>query len=177
MRAVRAAVAAVLLLGAGPLLAAGRFIVPVPRQGTIITARPSTSAPAVGSLLRVRVDVRGARQVGSIPFTLSYDPSILEFVPSGSSEGNFLRQGGAATSFLAVPGVGRDGRSAVIVGLSRLGGGNGASGSGLLCEVAFRVLSPGSSPLTFVRADALSPAARPLGARFVGSSVQARRVR
>ncbi len=177
MRPVRAAVAAVLLLVAGPLVAAGRFTVPVPRPGTIITARPSTSTPAVGSLLRVRVDVRGARQVGSVPFTLSYDPAILEFLPSSSAEGTFLRQGGAATSFLAVPGVDRGGGSAVVVGLSRLGGGNGASGSGLLCEMTFRVLSPGTSPLSFLRADALSPAARPLSARFVGSRVQARRAR
>ena len=126
--------------------------------------------------MRVRVLVEGARGVGGVPFSLAYDPAVLEFLPSESIEGAFLRRDGASTTFLARAGSARDGRTAVVVGLSRLGG-KGAAGKGTLCELAFRVRGVGVSPLSFARAQALDSAARQLPARFVGSSVRTRGAR
>jgi len=164
-----------LLMAATPPADADRFTPPAGRPDLTVSARPSSTRPQVGSVIKVRVEVRGARQVGSVPFSLAYDPAILEFIPGSATEGSFLRKGGAATSFLAQGGTDREGRTTVVVGLSRLGAGSGASGSGVLCELAFRVRAPGAAPLTFVRARALSPSARPMEARFVGASLHARR--
>jgi hypothetical protein len=159
-------------LAAGPVAAARRLIPEPPRKGITITARAVESRPRVGQVVRVRVHVAGARGVGSVPFALAYDPAVLEFLPAASVEGPFLSRGGAGTSFLAHDGRVRDGRQAVVVGLSRRGL-KPAAGRGLLCELAFRVRGPGVSPLSFVNARALSVRAEPLRARFVDGSVRA----
>ncbi|MGH9867692.1 MAG: cohesin domain-containing protein [Candidatus Polarisedimenticolia bacterium] len=173
----RALIGLTLLMAAARPAHADRFAPPAVRPDLTVSARPSSTRPQVGSVIKVRVEVRGARQVGSVPFSLAYDPAILEFVPEASTQGSFLRKDGAATSFLAQAGTDREGRTTVVVGLSRLGTGTGASGSGVLCELTFRVRAPGAAPLTFVRARALSPSARPMEARFIGTSLHARRPR
>jgi hypothetical protein len=175
MRPTRTAACAILMLAvlAAPLPAAGRFKPQRSAPGMTITARPSSARPAVGTIMKVRVRIEGARGVGGVPFSLAYDPAVLEFLPSRSLEGPFLSRDGGGTTFLARAGSARDGRTAVVVGLSRLGG-PGATGQGTLCELAFRVRGAGVSPLSFTGAQALDAAARPLAARFVGSSVRTR---
>jgi len=143
------------------------------RGGATVTVAAGTGARP-GGTITVTVKIENARNVGSIPFTLRYDPTILELVSASSvTEGGFLRQGGAPTTFLARPGSAARG-GGVVVGLSRLGagqGGAGARGKGTLCRMTFRALQPGVSPLTFAGAAVLDPSARPLAATFRGGSL------
>lgn len=169
---ILACAAAAVWLAAGPLPASSRILPRVPHKAFTVAVRAVESRPRVGQVVRVRVHVSGARGVGSVPFSLAYDPAVLEFLPERTVEGPFLARGGAATSLLARAGRVRDGRSAVVVGASRLGSGASA-GRGMLCELAFRVRGPGVSPLSFVNAQALSTRAEPLRARFLDGAVRA----
>jgi general secretion pathway protein D len=131
----------------------------------------SAVSARTGTEIRVAVEIERARGVGSVPFALRYDPDVLEFLPSRSQEGSFLRGDGASTSFLAVAGRTRDGVPGVIVGLSRLGGGAGARGKGTLCVLVFRARAPGVSPMIFGPASVLDPSARPLPSSFRGAGI------
>lgn len=135
-----------------------------------IRAVPSARTVAVGGTITVEIRIANGRRVGSVPFTLTYDPALLEPIESRAREGSFLSSGGAATTFLARAGRAPGGASGVIVGLSRLDDAP-ARGRGLLCTLTFRARAPGVAHFGFARAELLSPAARPLPARFTGSSV------
>ena len=133
----------------------------------------NTSTAGIGATVTVTVRISRARNVGSVPFTLYYDPAILEFVGATSREGGFLKQNRATTSFIARTGpLSRGG--GVVVGLSRLDPVRGAGGKGTLCRLTFRAIAPGLSPLTFNRATLLDPAAQPLGASFTGTTIRVR---
>ncbi|HKY31286.1 MAG TPA: cohesin domain-containing protein [Candidatus Polarisedimenticolia bacterium] len=141
-----------------------------------VTLATSPSIPRPGSIVRVRVVIRNARGVGSFPFTLTYDPGIMEFIPGSAREGRFFRQGGAATSFMARAGRSRQGATGVVVGLSRLGT-SGARGSGVVCELSFRALAPGTARLGLEGARLLSTSATPLPARLGAASLRVRGAR
>ena len=91
-------------------------------------------------------------------------------VASASSEGGFLRKGGAPTHFVASPGSPSRG-GGVVVGHSRLGSTTGARGKGTLCRITFRARQPGVSQLTFARASVLDPSAVPLPATFRSATI------
>lgn len=136
-----------------------------------IKASPNSPAVRIGATVTVTIRIKSAQNVGSVPFTLLYDPAILEFVGATSREGGFLKQQNAATSFIARSGpLSRGG--GVVVGLSRLDPVLGAGGKGSLCHLTFRAVAPGLSPLTFNRATLLDPRAQPLGASFIGTTIR-----
>jgi general secretion pathway protein D len=150
-------------------------IATVARGATSPTIKASTDASTarIGATVTVTVRINHAHNVGSVPFTLLYDPAILEFVGATSREGGFLKQNHAATTFIARIGpLSRGG--GVVVGLSRLDSVRGADGKGSLCHLTFRAIAPGLSPLTFNRATLLDSKAQPLGAGFTGSSIRVR---
>ena len=139
----------------------------------VIKATLDTSAVRLGSTITVTIRINRARNVGSVPFTLLYDPAILEYVETTSHEGGFLRQNRATTSFVARGGpLSRGG--GVVVGLARLNPARGADGKGVLCRLTFRAIAPGLSPLTFSRAALLDPASQPIGASFTGTTIRVR---
>ncbi|MFQ5702113.1 MAG: cohesin domain-containing protein [Acidobacteriota bacterium] len=138
---------------------------------------PTRTRPREGSLFSVYIRIRNARQVGSVPFSVVFDPEILEYVPSRSREGSFLRRDGAATVFLATAGTGRSGLAGVSVGLSRLRSDRGVSGRGILCKLTFRAKAPGTSRLDFTRARVLGPRAQPLVSVFEGKEILVRKAR
>jgi general secretion pathway protein D len=142
-----------------------------------VSAIPSRSEVPVGGTVTVIVRIKGAVGVGSVPFGLAYDPSILEFVPSSSEEGSFLSSDGTSTSFLAVSSSRPEGGTAVVVGLSRLRPDTGATGRGVLCRLTFRARAPGVAALSFVRASVLDAGTRPLGSVFKGSFVTVKAAR
>jgi general secretion pathway protein D len=162
-----------------------RFVLPalvvlttsvVPRAGqeapqAIVRVVPSAASARPGALLQVAVTIRDARNAGSVPFTLTYDPAILEVLPSSSTEGDFLRRGGTRTSFLAVGSTRGGSIAGVIVGLSRLRPDKGASGRGTLCRLTFRARAPGFATLGFREAAVLNPSAGRLSASFQGASI------
>ena len=139
----------------------------------VVKAVVEKSAVRLGATVTVTVRIKRARNVGSVPFTLLYDPAILEFVSSTSHEGGFLGQNRATTTFLAQPGpLSRGG--GIVVGLSRLDPEHGAGGEGVLCRLTFKAIAPGQSSLTFNRAVLLDPRAQPLAAGFTGTTIRVR---
>ena len=138
-----------------------------------IKANLSASTVRLGNTVTVIVRIKSARNVGSAPFTLLYDPAILEFVDTASTEGGFLRQNKATTTFIARSGPPSRG-GGVVVGLSRLDPVRGASGKGTLCRLTFRAIAPGLSQITFTRSALLSPQAQPIGSTFTGTTIRVR---
>jgi len=118
---------------------------------------------AAGGTITVEISARGLKDAGGAAFHLVFDPSFMEPLPAGALEGALLRQGGAATSFMAQPASTGD---RVIVGLTRLGARRGVHGGGVLCRIAFRALRPGATAVAFDRAHLMGPDASDREARF-----------
>ncbi len=91
------------------------------------------------------VDVR-ANNIGGFygtAFDLSFPSNLLQL--TGSTEGTFVNAGGIETSFRAVqtqPGL-------LVVGLTRLGSVEGASGSGTLAQLTFATQGNGLGSFSF----------------------------
>ena len=138
-----------------------------------VRAVPSSGSVRSGANVSVTIRIAGGSNVGSVPFTLHYDASILELIASSPVEGGFLKADGAATSFIAAPGSASRG-GGLVVGLSRLGHAHGAHGKGTLCRLTFRARQPGVCSLSFSRASLLDPGGQPLASTFRGASIVVR---
>ena len=133
------------------------------------TVRLVPSAPSfrVGDRVSVEVRIENATNVGSVPFHLRYNRQVLEFVPP-AMQGPFMNSDGANSVFLATDSTGG---GEVVVGLSRLGAGEGMSGAGTLATFQFQAINPGDSGLTFTAQTVKDPQARNLDASFLVSPV------
>ena len=120
----------------------GRSQAPRPRVRLV----PERRDLQVGERLVLRIEMVGGNDVGSVPFHLRFNPAVLEFL--GGFEGSFLGSDGRATAFFAAPTSRGD---EVVVGLSRLGAGEGIAGGGVLCELEFQVVGSGDAGLAFSR--------------------------
>ena len=107
----------------------------------------------VGQQVLVQVTIENAQGVGSVPFHLRYDPTVLQFL--SHQEGPFMGLDGTNTVFLASGTAPGD----VVVGLSRMGGPQGASGSGLLAAFTFLAVNPGDCDFAFSGANVKDPQA------------------
>ncbi len=178
---LRTVATAALALGLGalpPLPLAGNSIEPGEEkqvESPDATRRPGKPLPAIravvrprhvrpGDLVTVEVVGRRLRNIGAVAFHLVFDPSLLEPVPEGFTEGPLLRRGGARTVFLARPASTGD---RILLGVTRLGAPQGARGDGTLCRLTFRALEPGATSVVFDRARITRPDARERRARFV----------
>jgi hypothetical protein len=130
---------------------------------------PSAVQVALGGSLSIRVEIVGAADVGSVPFHVVFNPAVLRF--EGGREGRFLQGGGRQTAFFASP---MSSGSEMVVGLSRLGAGNGIGGGGELCTLDFTVVGPGDAGLAFTRAHVRDSANRIVPATFHAATVTAR---
>lgn len=121
---------------------------------------PSYLTATLGTNFTVDVVISDGKGVGSVPFHLSFDPSVLDFVGAGSNS-PFLSQDQTPVFVLATKGSG--GRE-VIVGLSRQGSRPGVNGSGTLIQLTFRPKKAGPVPtvLSFTDLSVLDPQAQPL---------------
>ncbi len=133
------------------------------------TVRLVPSAPSfrVGDRVIVEVRIESATNVGSVPFHLRYNRQVLEFVPP-ANQGPFLNSDGANSVFLATDSAGG---GEVVVGLSRLGGGDGMSGAGTLATFQFQAINPGDCGFAWIGASVKDPQARNLLASFLASPV------
>jgi general secretion pathway protein D len=133
------------------------------------TVRIVPSAPSfrVGDRVTVEVRIDNATNVGSVPFHLRYNRQVLEFVPP-AVQGPFLNADGANTVFLAND-SGNGGE--VVVGLSRLGGGEGMTGGGTLAIFQFQAINPGDCGFAWSGASVKDPQARNLPASFLTAPV------
>lgn len=120
----------------------GQLQAPRPRVRLV----PEQRHLQVGERLMLRIEMVDGNDVGSVPFHLRFNPAVLEFL--GGFEGSFLGSDGRATAFFAAPTSRGD---EVVVGLSRLGAGDGIAGGGVLCELEFQVVGSGDAGLAFSR--------------------------
>ncbi|MFN0160533.1 MAG: secretin N-terminal domain-containing protein [Burkholderiales bacterium] len=133
------------------LTLSGPTLAPAPAAGVAaVAAQPSASPPGaaalslqgqanarVGSTFSVFLAASNLVDVTSVPFALGFDTRSMEVVEV--SEGDLLRQGGAATTFNHR--VDR-GAGQIFGTVARTGAGS-ARGSGTLVRVTFRAIAPG----------------------------------
>lgn len=133
-----------------------------PRGPATVQLVPSKPSYSVGETIVVQVYVAGAQNVGSIPFHLRYNKDVLQYIPP-AQEGPFMSSDGTSTVFLASD---TGGGGEVVVGLSRMGGGAGASGSGNVATFQFQAVAPGDCGFVFTGASVKDPQARNVPASF-----------
>lgn len=121
---------------------------------------------SVGAPVTIHVAIADASDVGSVPFHVLFDPAVLQY--QRSEEGAFLQSGGRQTVFAALP-TGR--ADSVIVGLAKLGRGDGVDGVGELCTLHFTAVGPGAADLRFERANVRDSSNRILQSSFLPVSV------
>jgi general secretion pathway protein D len=139
-----------------------------PSGPAIVSLVPQSTALRVGDMLMVEVVMQNANNVGSTPFHLRYNPQVLQFV-SPATEGPLLRMDGANTVFLATP---TGGGGELVVGLSRMGAGEGITGTGTLALFQFQAIGPGEAGFAFTGAAVKDPQAVNLPAAFNTAVVQ-----
>jgi len=116
----------------------------------------------------VEIVMSNANNVGSTPFHLRYNPQVLQFI-SPATEGPLMQSDGANTVFLATP---TGGGGELVVGLSRMGAGQGVSGTGTLAAFQFQAIGPGNCGFNFTGAAVKDPQARNLPAAFNTAAVR-----
>jgi general secretion pathway protein D len=139
-----------------------------PPPPAVVRLIPSAPAYKVGDRVVVEVRIENGTGVGSVPFHLRYNRQALEFVPPGI-QGPFLGSDGTGTVFLANDAAGG---GEVVVGLSRLGGGEGVNGSGILSTFQFQAVGPGDCGFAFTGASVKDGQARNLPSTFLTAAVQ-----
>ena len=132
---------------------------------TLALVAPSASV-AVGADLSVSVRLTGASNVTSLPFHLTFDPAILEFVSAAAGP---AIASGMQPILLASVSPARPGDLAV--GLSLVESGGLLQGSGTVIRLQFRALAAGSSELGFSRASIRGRISEPLEAQFQNAAV------
>lgn len=117
--------------GSGAAAAAGGTTAPA---GTSVSPAQVASGPAVlqwhgpaqvksGETFTLQLAVQSAVPLESLPVVVGFDPQLVQVVDVG--EGDFLRQGGAATTFFSRV----DASVQIAIAAARSGGGTGGSGA------------------------------------------------
>jgi general secretion pathway protein D len=123
-----------------------------------IVISPPPTARVGGGPYSVPVSINGATRLTTITLTVQFDPGILRL--RTVQEGSFMRTGGGPVTFNQQPAVGR-----VDITISRGADVVGASGTGLLANLLFDAIAPGSVTLT-VSGAATGPGGTPMGLQF-----------
>jgi general secretion pathway protein D len=132
----------------------------------IISVVPEQTLIGVGQSATVSIDISNGVNVASVPFYLNFDPTLLDI--QDVREGMFMRSDGRPTAFMySVDDI----RGRIIIGLSRIGPGDGADGAGTLVEISVQGRQPGTSPLAFSNESVLNPASERLPAIFTDGNV------
>lgn len=98
-----------------------------------------------GDTLAINVTVNNLSNVYGIGFDIDFDSSKLSY--DGYVSGNYLEKGGNTVNYIITTQSGNSGK--LIAGISRLGSVGGISGSGMMVTLKFKVVSAGSTSLTF----------------------------
>jgi general secretion pathway protein D len=139
-----------------------------PTGPAVISLIPSSSTYHVGDTVVIEVVMQNANNVGSTPFHLRYNAQALQFI-SPAAEGPLMRSDGANTVFLATP---AGGEGELVVGLSRMGAGQGVTGTGTLAVFQFLAIAPGDGGFNFTGAAVKDPQARNLPAAFHPAAIR-----
>ncbi|WP_240702383.1 secretin N-terminal domain-containing protein [Trinickia terrae] len=118
------------------------------------TAQMSIQGPPqvkVGDSLTVAILMQADQPVTSVPATVTFDSTKLQF--TGVTEGDFLKQGGAPTSFSS-----RLGQGGQLTLADTATGGAGASAQGTFAVLTFRALAPAAQTAIKVQPGAVTSA-------------------
>jgi hypothetical protein len=129
-----------------------------PTGPALVQLVPSSTSVQIGDTIMVNVNIANAHNVGSVPFHLRFDPAVVQFAPP-AMEGSFLNGDGTQTAFFT-----NASGNEVVVGLSRLGGGTGASGDGVLAQFQFVAVAEGDAGFAFTGFSVKDPRAINLNA-------------
>ena len=119
----------------------GAAVAPPPGKGAVYVTAPTEVK--VDQEFTAGVSLSDVTSLYGVSINLSYDPNLFEFVTV--TEGGFLKQDGKSTSFMHAINA-AEGR--VTVGMTRLGGVGGVSGSGGLFSAVFRAKGEGTAIIT-----------------------------
>ena len=124
-------------------LAAGGGLANAVSGGTAQLLWQGPTALRAGDTATVQLVMQADQPVVSVPMAVAFDPRLLQV--ASVSEGGFLRQGGAATTFnyRVDPG------GQVLLTATRSGAG-GASSPDILATLSFRALAAGSSRIELI---------------------------
>ncbi len=139
-----------------------------PAGPAIVRLVPSKPLYQIGETVVVQVVIDNAQNVGSTPFHLRYNTEVLQYVPPGA-EGPFMSSDGSNTVFLASD---TGGGGEIVVGLSRMGAPQGATGAGTLAVFQFQAVAAGDCGFAFTGASVKDPQARNLPAAFNTAAVR-----
>lgn len=126
--------------GTQPIEQEGAAVVPSGKGAVYVTAPKEVK---VDQEFTAGVSLSDVANLYGASINLSYDPNFFEFVTV--TEGGFLKQDGKSTSFMHAVNT-AEGR--VTVGMTRLGGVGGVSGSGSLFSAVFRAKGEGIAIIT-----------------------------
>jgi hypothetical protein len=138
-----------------------------PAGPAVVRLVPSAPSYRVGDSVVVNVLIESGTGVDSVAFRLRFNRQVLEFVPP-AIEGPFLGSDGTGTVFLADEVA--DGELAA--GMSRMGGGEGMTGSGVLATFRFQAVNAGNCGFAFTGASVKDEHASTLPSMFVTAAVQ-----
>src|SRR3989338_9786479 len=105
----------------------------------VLKATAAVTAVNSGDQIRVDIKTNSVSNLAGVQLNLSFNQNVLRY--DRTTEGDFLKQGGASTIFLntintATPGLLKN------IAVARIGG--GANGSGTLVSVYFTAIGNGS---------------------------------
>jgi general secretion pathway protein D len=129
------------------------------QEATVHVEVPSTAVAADSGPFTVSVVVEDVTNLGAFQFDVTYDPAVVRFVEV--HEGPFLGSSGRQVRCLPPrTGEGAGGLTCVTLGATP----EGPNGSGVLADITFEPVAPGSSPLHFTRLILTDPPANVLPA-------------
>ena len=134
---------------------------PEPKNGLValVTLVPSKTIYSVGESVVTDMLIVNGMNVFAVPFHLTYNPDVLQYV--SSAQGTFLNSDGSDTVLFVTPMI-----DELVVALSRLEVGPGASGDGVLATFEFLATGAGDGGLAFTGASLIGPQAMNLPAQF-----------
>jgi hypothetical protein len=124
----------------------------------VTIASPGVAFRVGGGPYSVPISITGATRLTTITLTVTFNPALLRV--RTVQEGSFMRTGGSVVTFNQQPSPGR-----VDITISRGADATGASGSGLLVNLLFDAIAPGTATLTLSGA-ATGPGGTPMGLQF-----------
>lgn len=130
----------------------GSYLGAAASGGVVQVQWQGPASVAVGANVVLNVLAQANQPVASLPFTLGYDASKLQFV--GVTEGPFMKQGGTATSFSSR--LLTDGQLALSDSVTGGNGSAGASAQAVFATVTFKALA--ATPSTLVSTSSGAPA-------------------
>ncbi len=130
-----------------------------PPQLASVTLVPSKTIYSVGESVVTDMLIVNGMNVFAVPFHLTYNPDVLQYV--SSAQGTFLNSDGSDTVFFMASLI-----DELVVAMSRLEGGTGASGDGVLATFEFLATGAGDGGLAFTGASLIGPPGMNLPAQF-----------